>query len=188
MDPKMQAELDRIAVETAQLNLEEAKQRNAMFKAKAENKSRFNAQRQAQLGIDRNGRIQLAARCNHRQGATPKNPLKGKGPTSLNVVKMPDGFTLMIMCSICRLRAFSPFPPNQSPKRRKGETQDQADARVEKFHADKKRFDELLEQSQDGLTPEATEHMDCGVKIKVTDADGMPVYRPRPCDSYAMQF
>lgn len=188
MDAKMQTEIDRIALETALLNLEEAKERNAQQKAKAENKRRLNAQRQAQLGIDRHGRIEVSLRCNHRQGGTPRSPLKGKGPTSLNVVNMPDGFTKMITCSICRLRLFSPFPPDQSPKAKQGESDRQTKARVAKFHKDKKRFDDLMEKSQDGLTPEATMEMDCGVKIRVTNADGMPVFRPRPCDSYAMQF
>lgn len=188
MDPKIQAEIERVQLETALLNLEQAKIQNAQHVARTEEKKRFNAQRQNQLSIDRHGRIELSKRCSHRQGGTPRNPLKGKGPTSLNVVKMPDGFTKMITCSICRLRKFSPFPPDMSTKKKDGETAEQAKKRVAKFHADKKHFDWLLEKAQDGLTPEATQEMDCGVVIKVTDADGMPVYRPRPCDSYAMQF
>jgi hypothetical protein len=181
-------ELREIQLQTARLTLEEARDRIAVNTAKKAQKARMNAQRQGQLRIDNAGRREVARLCSHRQGATPKNPLKGKGPTALNVIKMPDGFTIMIQCSICRLNLYSPFPGNMSQKVKAGETKDDMKHRVEKFHADKKFFDLMLEKATEGLTEESTQAMDCGVKIRVTDADGMPVYRPRPSDSYALQF
>lgn len=188
MATKFEEEMQRIQLETAKLTLEEAKERIAKSDGEKKRRARLNAQRQGQLRIDNAGRVELSKRCSHRQGGTPKNPLKGKGPTSLNVVKMPDGFTMMIQCSICRLNLYSPHPGNQSTKPKHGESSSDTKRRIAKFHTDKAYFDALLEKSQDGLTPESTQIMDCGVKLRVTDADGMPVLRPRPSDSYALQF
>jgi hypothetical protein len=66
-----------------------------------------------------------------------------------------------------------------------GENAAKRDARVEKYHADLERFNELVKMSQDKISPEATQEMDCGTTISVYNQEtGMPVYRERPCDSY----
>lgn len=184
----IQDQIAAVQLETAQLQLERQKEENAQYKARKAEKERQNAQRQEQLSIDRNNRVRTAALCTHRQGGTPRNPMKGKGPTALKRIKMPDGFTVLIACSICRLRKYSPHPMNKSPKRKKDESEAQAKARVEKYEADVIEFARLNEEAEDGLTAEATQPMDCGVKFRVTDADGRPVYRQRPCDSYALQM
>ncbi len=184
-EKNVQAELDAIALETAQLNLEEARDRNARIRAEKEDKSRRNKQRQQQLRNDLATRRILSSRCSHRQGGSPNNPLGGKGATALNVVKMPDGFTKLVMCGVCRLRTFSPHPRNQSEKARQGETQAEAKARAVKYREDLAAFDKLLAMSKDTLTEEASQEMDCGVTITITNEDGIPVLPTRPCDSYA---
>jgi len=182
----MQAEIDRIQLETAQLNLEEARESNAERKARKEANARKNRQRQDQLAADVAVRKQQAKRCKHRQGGSPVDPFNGKGATSLNVAKMPDGFTLLIMCGVCRLRKFSPHPRDQGTKPRPGESAQQAKDRVEKYLADKAEFDILLDQAKDTLTPEAAQFMDCGTVIQTINPDtGAQTFRPRPCDSYA---
>ncbi len=184
-EKNLQAELDACALETAQLNLEEARDRNARMRAEKEDKSRRNKQRQQQLSNDLATRRILSSRCGHRQGGSPNNPLGGKGATALNVVKMPDGFTKLVMCSVCRLRVFSPHPRNQSQKVRDKETPAEAKARATKYQEDLAAFDKLLAMSKDTLTEEASQEMDCGVTITITNGDGIPVLPTRPCDSYA---
>jgi hypothetical protein len=186
MDAKTQAEIDRIQLETAQLNLDEARESNAERINRKASNARKNKQRQDQLAADVSTRRGMSLKCRHRQGGTPSDPFNGKGATSLNTVKMPDGFTVLIMCGVCRGRWFSPHPRNQATKPRPGESKEQAQDRVEKYNADKETFDRLYEMSKDTLTPEAAQTMDCGTVIQTINTEtGMPTYRDRPCDSYA---
>lgn len=184
-DKDTQARLDSIALRTAEIKLEQAEQEAADYEASKASKSRLKAQRQAQFKQDVRGKAGLAARCNHRQGGTPKNPYKGNGDTALKVVKQPDGFTELIMCVICPLRVWSPHPSDRSKKIKQGETKESRDARVEKFEADTVVFKELMKQSQDSISSDFTEPMDCGITIQRSTEDGDPVYGRRPCDTYA---
>lgn len=115
----------------------------------------------------------------------------GKGPSSLSVANMPDGFTKLILCNICPLRVFSPHPRNMSQKpkflTREGrmETKAEAEARAAKYEQDRKAFEALYEMSKDKLTAEAAQEMDCGTTFTTTNGDGIPVLPNRPCDSYA---
>lgn len=183
---EMQEELAAVQLETAKIGLERAREDNAKWVGEREVKSRQNRDRMAQLQAEVNGRELTTRQCKHRQGGTPKNPFGGKGATSLKVVRMPDGFTKMIMCSVCRLRLFSPHPRDGAQGLRKGETEAQRDRRIAKYEAAEKRFQELYERSQtETLTDEAAQEMDCGTTITMTDAlTGNPVLPKRPCDSY----
>lgn len=184
-DKDTQARLDAIALKTAELNLERAEQEAADYEAKKAQNSRLKAQRQAQFKTDLRGKASTAKRCNHRQGGTPKNPFKGNGDTALKVIKQPDGFTTLIMCVICPLRCWSPHPKNQSKKLREDETHAEMKARVQKYFEDKTLFDALMEKSQDSISADFTQPMDCGITIERTSEDGNPVYGKRPCDTYA---
>lgn len=184
-DKDVQARLEAIVLQTAEINLEKAEQEAAEYQAKKAQSSRLKAQRQAQFATDRRGKASLSKRCNHKMGGTPKNPYKGNGDTALKVIKQPDGFTTLILCVICPLRVFSPHPKDQSKKQRQGESQQQAKARVEKYVADKETFSELMEKSQDSISADFTQPMDCGITIERTTMDGDPVYGRRPCDTYA---
>ena len=182
---EIRAEILNIELETRLLDLDEARENNQRRLALKADNSRKNAQRQKQLASDVATRNSIAAQCKHRQGASPSNPYNGKGATALNVARMPDGFTKLIMCSVCKLRVFSPHPANQSEKQKPGETQADRNQRVKKYKRDVERFKELLDMSKDTLTEESSQEMDCGVTISITDSDGIPVLPRRPCDSYA---
>ena len=181
------AELAYVQLETARLNLDAARDDNARRTATKADTQRKNRQRQQQLANDRNTRRAQARACNHLQGATPEDPLQGaeQADTALKVVNMPDGFTQLIMCSNCRGRWFSPHPTNKSKKLRPGETPADRDARIELYEQQVVEFAELLRLSKRAKTREYTKPMECGVTIQVMNEDGMPVYRERPCDSYA---
>lgn len=191
MGKKTAAELEQerleVMLERERLDLDEAKDRNAQrMQMKAAN-SLKNKQRQAQLQTDLHNRDTISAGCSHKQGGSPSNQYGGKGATALKLVYLPDGFTELIMCAICRLRRFSPHPMNQAKKIFEGENATARDARVAKYRADKDAFDALRELTKDTLTPEAAIPMHCGVTIQTTNLEtGMPTMRPRPCDSYAV--
>jgi hypothetical protein len=191
-DKSIQQQIAEAQLEREQILLEQTREQSAAYKAGKFQKARVNAQRQEQLAIDVRNRRAVSKQCNHRQGGTTRNPYKGKGKTSLNRVLLPDGFSKLIMCSICRLRLFSPFPLNKTPRPKRTatgvETSAQAAARVRKFHEDEKQFNKLWEDAEDSLTPEASQVMHCGVTFTVTDPDGMPIMKPRPCDTYALQM
>ncbi|MGA2087004.1 MAG: hypothetical protein ABSG60_15955 [Terracidiphilus sp.] len=183
---KLDLEIKRIDLETKQLDLEEAKERNQRLKNEKADRSRKNRQRQAQLATDRANRKALMAECNHRQGGSPKNPYKGKGDSALSVFNMPDGFTKLIKCIICRGECWSPHPADQATAIREGETAAQRDARVAKYHADLAEFNRLYDLAKDKLSEEAAQEMQCGVTITTTNTEtGAPVLRRRPCDRYA---
>jgi hypothetical protein len=189
-EKSMQEQLEEIQLKTAQMNMKIAERELQKFEAAEKSKSTQNAQRQSELASKARGRAQVAAKCSHRQGASPKNIYKGKGDTTLKKVKMMDGFTILIHCAICRLAVFSPHPYDQNPepqidyRTRKMETEAQAKVRVRKWKADTAAFAELLEKSEESKSDEYSSTMDCGNTFEVKDGKGMPVYRRRPSDFY----
>lgn len=187
----IQDEIAETQLAEAKMRLELTKRQVAAFEASEADKKRRNIERQKQLSSERQTRAADAKRCKHRQGGTPKKPFAGKGSTALRVATMPDGFTKLIMCPICRLRVFSPHPNDMGTDPRnvngKMETETQAKRRVAQYERDKAAFDRLYEMSRDGLTDEEVQEMDCGTTITLTDTKtGAPVLPRRPCDSYAM--
>jgi hypothetical protein len=188
-EPKTKVEiatkLDTIALRRAEIALERDQQDIAEWEARKAQRSLQNRQRQQQLRIDLIGRKAVSDHCNHRQGGTPKNPYKGRGDTALKGVLMPDGHTKLIMCGICRLRAWSPHPADKSSRVRHNETATAAKRRAAKYTEDKEYFDDLWEQSQNSISAEFTQPMDCGTTFTVTDEEGRQVFGPRPCDTYA---
>lgn len=189
-EKSMQQQLEEIQLKTAQMNMKIAQRELEKFEAQERSKSLQNAQRQSELASKMRGRWKVAKKCSHRQGASPKNIYKGKGDTTLKKIKMMDGFTILIHCAICRLAVFSPHPYDQNPepqvdfRTHKMETEAQAKARVAKWQADTKEFDELLEKSEESKSDEYSSTMDCGNTFEVKDHKGMPVYRRRPSDFY----
>lgn len=180
-----QSRLEEIALRRAEIGLERDEQEIDQWEAQRAQKSLTNRQRQSQLRQDLIGRKAVSDNCNHRQGGTPKQPYKGKGDTALKVVLLPDGFSKLVMCAICRLREFSPHPRDKSSKPREGETAAQAKTRSKAFDERKARFDKLLDDSQDAISADFTQPMDCGVTFTFTNEDGNPIYKERPCDTYA---
>jgi hypothetical protein len=186
----MKQQLEEIQLKTAMMNMKIAERELQKFEAKEASKSMQNAQRQSELASKTLGRAQLAAKCAHKQGASPKNIYKGKGDTTLKKVKMMDGFTILIHCAICRLAVFSPHPYDQNPEPQKNfrtgqmETEAQAARRVMKWEKDTHKFEILLEKSEESKSDEYSSTMDCGNTFEVKDGRGMPVYRRRPSDFY----
>lgn len=186
MDNATQKRLDEMVLRKAELELEQAEEQHARHAQQKAANAKKNSDRQRQLRADVDTRRKTVQRCNHRQGGTPKNPLKGKGPTALKIATMPDGFTKLIMCSAgCNLRAFSPHPQDGAKKPHPGESNEERNARLAKFKKDTAEWERLQAMAEDGLTEESVQPMECGVTMSVFDGDGMPVYPRRPCDSYA---
>lgn len=190
-DDQVQTELDsidlelkRVQLEKARLELEQAQEEIAAWKGHKAARSRSNTQRQTQLALDRRDAARAAKECTHRQGGSIREPNKGKGQSALNIVILPDESTL-ITCANCRLRVFSPSPLQGAQDPKPGESKQEAAARVKKHLEAVKSFEELLEQAQDKLTPEAATPMHCGKTFKFLDRNQNQVHVPRPCDSYA---
>lgn len=186
---EVEARLNQIKIRTAEIQLqraemelEQTEQSVAQFKADKEARSRRNAQRQTQLRIDINEKAATARRCTHRQGGSLKNPYGGKGPSALQLVILPDEREL-IMCAVCPMRVFSPFPGDGARRPRKGETEKEAEARVQKYARDLADFEALREESNNKLTEDGAMH--CGKTFKFLDGDGNQVQVPAPCDRYA---
>jgi hypothetical protein len=186
----MQEQLEEIQLRTAQMNMKLAERELQKFEAKERSKSVQNAQRQSELASKMRGRWEVARKCAHKQGASPKNIYKGKGDTTLKKVRMMDGFTMLIHCAICRLAVFSPHPYDRNPEpqidylTRRMETEARARKRVAKWEADTEAFAELMEKSEESKSDEYSSTMDCGNSFEVKDHKGMPVYRRRPSDFY----
>ncbi|MBA0087513.1 MAG: hypothetical protein HRJ53_21215 [Acidobacteria bacterium Pan2503] len=188
---EVEAKLESIRMRTAQLQLEKAememeqtKENVEQWKNEREERSRRNTQRQTQLKSDINERANSARSCTHRQGGSFANLHGGKGPSALTTVILPDE-RVLIMCSICPMRVFSPFPGDASRKLRRGETKEQMEARVARHQQAMEEFERLAEQARDKLTEEASQAMHCGKTFRFLDADGNQVQVPAPCDSYA---
>jgi hypothetical protein len=179
---------EQIELEAAELRLEDTRQASEERKAQNAYRLRQRTLRQNQALNQARSAQKLSKVCSHRQGGQNGDMFKGKGPTALKVEKMPDGFTVRIRCLCCPLRVTSPIPSDASKKLKRGEAQEERTTRLEKFAADKARFDKYYAISQeDALTGEAGAPMECGTTFKVTDDDGNQIYKPRPSDSYAIE-
>lgn len=150
-------EIESVTLETAKLNLEEARERNARLKAEKAERSRKNRQRQAQLANDRETARRVQADCFHQQGGGPEDTLEGDGPSILTVAIMPDGYSELLQCARCGLALMTPHPllKKEDPK---------------KFAADKKYFDALRKKAKGNkLQP-----MQC-VSFTFQKDDGTPI-------------
>jgi hypothetical protein len=182
----LDARLKTIALKKAEMELELVTKQVTEFQNAKTDSARKNRQRQAQLAIDRANRKALMAGCNHRQGGSPKNPYKGKGDSALSIFNMPDGFTKLVKCIICRGPCWSPHPADQATAIQEGETASERDERVRNYHEDLAEFNRLYDLAKDKLSEEAAQEMQCGVTITTTNTEtGAPVLRRRPCDRYA---
>lgn len=173
-----------VELQRAEMELERTQETIIEYKAQKEGRAVRNRQRQKQLKIDINERSTTANKCTHRQGGSLANPYGGKGVSALQRVIMPDEREL-IMCAICTLRVFSPFPGDASRRRRIGESEKQAEKRVERYEQAFAEFEELRKMSMDKLTEEAATPMHCGKTFKFLDGDMNQVQVPAPCDFYA---
>jgi hypothetical protein len=181
---EIEAETKRVMLETAQIQLEQARESNAQYKAGKEAHSRQNRQRQGQLRADLTDRATVIRGCTHRQGGSPGRERKGTGPSALRVVILPDERKL-VMCANCPLRVFSPLASLKNPQRMRGETAADAKERVTRYTQELEEFEKLVTQSQDQLTPEAAGAMHCGKTFSFQGRDGNNIIMPAPCDSYA---
>jgi hypothetical protein len=178
-------EIKRIQHEAALITLEQARDSNEAYKASKEVRSRQNKQRQGQLRADLVEKAAAIKGCTHRQGGGPGGrERKGKGPSALRVVFLPDEREL-VMCANCPLRVFSPFPRLASKDLLEGETQADRKARLSTYAEERAEFEELLEKAADQLTPEAAAPMHCGKQFKFIGRNGNQVMMPAPCDEYA---
>jgi hypothetical protein len=181
---QVEAEIKRVQLATAQIQLEKATDEIEQYKSQKEVRSRQNRQRQKQLHTDLIERATVIRGCTHRQGGSPGRERKGEGPSALRVVILPDNRSL-IMCANCPLRVFSPLPTNKNPERRRGESAADAKARVEKYEREMQEFGNLEDLARQQLTPEAGAPMHCGKTFAFAGRDGNQIIMPAPCDSYA---
>lgn len=200
MAEEKMAEIDRIALETAQLNLDEARDANAKRIAEKKIRERVFAERQRGMKSAAKTRAELSARCLHNQGGPMNNPYESDGKSALGVLKMPDGWTLMIKCPICRGEWFTPhtnymrkepFPARYHMPGgvilEVAETKRAAEIRVAKYHKDVEEFNRLLKEAKRKLTPEAAQVMDCGTTHQLINMEtGQEVRAWRACDASAM--
>lgn len=113
----MHREIAALELEAKTLQLEELRITTAEARAKRESKKRENAQRQAQLKMERDNLEVLQARCAHLQGGggDGSDILDGGGDQSkpcLYVTRMLDGKTYLFQCPHCRLKFLGPPHPN----------------------------------------------------------------------------
>jgi len=181
---EIDAQIKALELEDMTLRLEETRDRVDGIKASKAVRSRLNAQRQGQLRADLLDRKAVIDECTHRQGGSPGKERKGKGPSALRLVILPDNREL-IMCANCGLRVFSPFPKLGYPLPFKGEAKAAQKKRVEKYALDLAEFNRLKELAEDQLTPEAAQAMHCGKQFAFQNSMGNNVSMPAPCDTYA---
>lgn len=101
-------QLAETQLETAQYELEEAKDRNKRRAATIQLKERTKTQKQNALKGKRRNQTNTIKLCRHKMGGKPDNPLKGDGKTCLKLTRLPDGKTKLIQCGRCPLQIATP--------------------------------------------------------------------------------
>jgi len=153
-EEELRIEIRRVELETAQINLEEARARNAAFRAHEQQRSTQNKQRQSQLAADIATKKYLQRICNHKQGGSPKNHLEGDGKSCLTRSRIFFSNNYLIQCNRCDLAEQRPHPSlkKTNPK---------------KYAEAMEYYNRLLQESKEnGLEPME------GPTFEFTDHDG----------------
>jgi hypothetical protein len=163
---QIQREIAEVDLQTKQLQLAEAKDRNAKFMQAEETRRRGNRQRQAELEQGRRAAQALIDDCRHKSGGSPSNVLRGGGIGSFSIISrslMPDGVTVFLQCPRCRMKMyFRPLTPPEQKKLMKGDPE-----KFERWKEGKRLFDLSKDQ---GL-----EHADLrGPTFFFQTAEGVP--------------
>jgi hypothetical protein len=196
------SELERIQTETAKLDLDEAIERNKQRLAQKAQSERLFKERQRGFAAAAANRAKMRdEQCNHRQGGSMSNPMEGNGKSALGVTRMPDGWTKVIKCLVCRGDWATPHPyfmrqdsfpvgfhmPGGAITDRL-ESKGEIAARLALYKDDMERFAQLLKDSKDKLSDEAKQEMDCGTVHTLTNMQtGVQVYPWRQYDVDFMQ-
>jgi len=176
-------ELKRTQLAEAKLRLELTKRNLEEFEAAERERERNKRQTQFQLETETQNLRTTQEQCLHKQGAPCRRPLKGTKESALRLIKLPDGFSMVIHCPICRMKVFSPHPDDRLTARREGETEAQMQARIAKFEADTARFRELLAVVESIEVGGDAVELDTGTEVTFRNArTGNPIYPRRAWD------
>jgi hypothetical protein len=162
---EIEAEIQRVELETKTLALERAKEENEQWKAKKAEKAKRNAVTQSDLAADRQKERNKTIGCRHRQGGFQDSfPKKGKGDPCISAHKMPFG-ELRLQCNRCQLEVYEPNPSQRNVKGYR-------DKHGRTWDEQKEVFDKLHEMFEEGGL-----HMSEGPQFTALTADGIP-FRP----------
>ncbi len=141
---EQQIEIQNVQLQTAELQMEEQKEKNAAYIATKEDRSRRNKVRQAQLRSERANHEARQQKCAHRQGGQPGETFDGNGPSILTRTEAFFEGNYIIQCARCGLKMAKPHSSlrKTNPK---------------KFQKDMELYEELLKASKtNGLQPMKT--------------------------------
>lgn len=197
---EIEARLLEVQLQSAELDLEEKAESTATRIATRLQRQRMMQERQENLRIGADSERALHARCQHLQGGPPSDPYESgdERQSALTVTRMPDGWTKLIYCGICHMKAFTPHLRfGQEAPFRKGakmpagivldrdETPREARMRVEKYNADTEVFEGLLRKAKKKLSDEAKQEGDSGTThTNRLQKTGDQVFKWRSCDAW----
>ena len=107
--------------------------------ASEEQRRTSNKRRMTELAEGRRVMEATQKKCRHMSGGKPGNILRGGGVGSFSILTralMPDGVTVLLQCSRCRLKL---YPPTEREKKED----------PKKYLADLKHYNELLDQANE---------------------------------------
>ena len=181
---QMELEILEAQHKKAMLDLDETIDTNAQRTQQKAVKARVNAERQKGFETVRQSQEERFRRCTHRQGGKMNQlDVRQTNQSALMVMKMPDDFTIVISCPVCRGRRVSPHPYLQRKQPfpagyhvtatgiilEKAETASEVADRLAKYADDKEEFDALLKMSRDKLVE--VPDMDCGTVHILTNTE-----------------
>ena len=106
---QIQREIIETDLQTKQLQLAEAKDRNAKFMQAEETRRKSNSQRQTELKQGAANKRKAQKGCRHKAGGSPSNIHRGGGKFAFSLLTraiMPDGKTELIQCQRCSLKLY----------------------------------------------------------------------------------
>ena len=157
---ELDRQIKRVELHTKMLQLAQAARSNEQYEEAERRRHAANKQRMQELNDARLAQERIERSCRHRSGGTPDNILRGGGIGSFSTVTraiMPDGVTVFLQCSRCRLKRYTPEAhlKKEDPRRYAKETDE---------------YNDLLEASiENGLAPLR------GPTFTFTNSEGVPV-------------
>lgn len=168
----------------ALLDLDETVDTNTQRAQRKAVTARVNEERQRGFKTLAQSQEERFRRCTHRQGGKMHQlDVRETNQSALMVMKMPDDFTIVISCPVCRGKRVSPHPYLQRKMPfpagyhvtatgvilDRAETASEVADRVAKYNDDKEEFDALLKMSRDKLIE--VPDMDCGTVHILTNTE-----------------
>jgi hypothetical protein len=108
---ELQREIAKVELRDKQLKLKQTQRSLDEYEEAERRRHLANQQRMDELKSAQQQRFAVIRNCKHKSGGSPHKIHRGGGKNAFSIItraKMPDGVTILLQCSRCRLMMYTP--------------------------------------------------------------------------------